>query len=315
MKKIININTPAKKVTARTNHDKMVELRKFKKLVESLDWENVSYSMAKNLMHIHYLGTGCQSAKLLRSFRAGTYTYGIYLAPWNLASQLSGVAGMNVCPGGTNCHEHCLNGSGQNKMDEMARGQYSNINMARAKRTILYYHNRKLFNKLLIHEIHKAKDYAERHNYDFSVRLNCTSDIDLRMFVNPKNGKNVLNIYPEVQFYDYTKIISHYKLVEDYDNYHLTFSYDGKNWDKCEKVLNNFGQVAVVFDGPMPETFRGFKVVSGDNYDMRYIDPHGVVIGLTYHKTAQDYVNGKYVHPNSSFVVRTDAEVEQTAAI
>lgn len=305
MKKTISINTSIDKVKKYYNRSKKKELIAFRDLVMSIDWRKVSYTKALKILGLSYIGDGTQSAKLKKSFYNGTYTYGVYMTPWDLATQMSGIEGMNNCPGGQHCHDHCLNFSGQNRPDQQARGLYSNINMSRAKKTILYYYNRDLFMFLLIHEIHKSINYANKHNLLHSVRINCTTDHNLLLFKSPKSGKNILKIFGNTQFYDYTKIKSRYKLVEEYENYHLTFSYDGYNWDTCEEILENNGQVAVVFDGPMPATFRGYPVVSGDNYDMRYIDPAGVVIGLTYHKTAMDYASGSYKRPDTAFIVRT----------
>lgn len=281
------------------------DLQEFCNMVKALNWEDLTFTKALKKLGITYIGSATQSTKLNKSYHAGTYTYGIYLAPWNLASRLSGIPGMNNCACGQNCHKYCLNGSGHNKGDIIAYGEYSHINVSRVKKTILFYYNRKLFMFLVIHEIHKAKLYAEKHNLEFSVRINCTSDLNIELFNSPKTNKNILKIFGDTQFYDYTKISSRYKIADKYDNYHLTFSFDGKNWDKCQKILKNHGQVAVVFDGVMPTTYKGYKVISGDNYDMRYKDPHGVIIGLTYHKTAENYNTGEYIPVENDFVVRT----------
>jgi hypothetical protein len=39
---------------------------------------------------------------------------------------------------------------------------------------------------------------------------------------------------------------------------------------------------------------------------MRFLDEKSVIIGLTYHKTANDYKNGKFEEPNNKFVVVTE---------
>ena len=57
----------------------------------------------------------------------------------------------------------------------------------------------------------------------------------------------------------------------------------------------------------MPKTFGGYNVESGNEFDMRYLNSPQSVIGLHYHKTANDYkvINGKrtFVAPNTPFVI------------
>ena len=263
-----------------------------------------TYAGFKKAVGVSYLGGVSTSHKLDLSEKAGTLTFGVYLAPWNMS-------GFQVCAGGAHCHDFCLNGSGQNRADELARGrEHSKINISRIKKTRLFYENRPLFMNILIHEIKRAQKRAWALNMPFSVRLNCTSDLSLELFKDPETGKNILDLFPNVQFYDYTKVPNREKLIGKYNNYDITFSFDGYNWDVAERFLKRGGRVAVVFDnnGPLPGTFCGYRVVNGNNYDMRYLDPAGVVVGLSYHPVANDYktVNGKrvYVSPDTPFVVK-----------
>ena len=46
------------------------------------------------------------------------------------------------------------------------------------------------------------------------------------------------------------------------------------------QVLNEGGNIAVVFRKDLPDTFAGRKVVNGDLHDLRYLDPKNVVVGL-----------------------------------
>ena len=72
---------------------------------------NMSYTGFKNAVGVSNLGGVSTSHKLDLSEKSGVLTYGLYLAPWNMS-------GHQVCAGGAHCHEFCLNGSGQNKIDE-----------------------------------------------------------------------------------------------------------------------------------------------------------------------------------------------------
>lgn len=253
-----------------------------------------------NELGISYLGSVAQSAKLKLSKKNGTMTYCIYLAP-------SDMSGFNVCPNSRYCREHCLNGSGNNKADIFAHGaKYSKINQCRIKKTQLFFKNHRLFMDIMIAEIEKYKERAKRLNYHFSVRINGTSDLSPLAFTDSE-GRNILEIFRDVQFYDYTKVPSRIGLMQKYDNYFLVLSYNGHNWNECEKFLQQGGNVAVVFYGEMPTEWRGWPVCDGNEYDMRYLDPRQHIVGLHYHKTASDYylVNGKRVfqEPKTDFVV------------
>lgn len=264
------------------------------------------YQTIKN-MGVSYLGAVAQSMKMRLSVKNGTMTYCLYLAPWKMS-------GHNVCPKGIHCHEFCLNGSGQNKCDELARGvEGSKINRSRIKKTKLFYEDKATFMNLLIHEINVARAKAARLGYEFSVRLNGTSDLSPLAFKDPISGKNILELFPDVQFYDYTKVLNRVKIMEQYPNYDLTFSFDGYNWSECEEFLKHGGKVAVVFyskNKSLPTTFKGWKVVDANEYDMRYLDPQQSIMGLHYHTTANDYkvIDGKrqFVQPDTPFVICLD---------
>lgn len=261
------------------------------------------YGKALKELGISYLGNVAQSMKMRLSYENGTMTYCLYLAPWNMS-------GHQVCGFGQHCHEFCLNGSGQNKCDELARGvEGSKINRSRIKKTRLFYENRARFMEILIHEIESKRARAKRLGYGFSVRLNGTSDLSPILFKDPISGKNILEIFSDVIFYDYTKSPNRINLLERYNNYDLTFSYDGYNLRECEEFLQKGGRVAVVFSGErLPKKFNGWKVISGNEYDMRYLDEPQTIVGLHYHKTANDYkmINGKreFVEPNTPFVIK-----------
>jgi hypothetical protein len=141
----------------------------------------------------------------------------------------------------------------------------------------------------------------------FAVRLNGTSDISPEDFVY--EGKNILEIFPNIQFYDYTKVYSRISLIEKYPNYDLTYSYNGHNWGCCEQFLRRGGKVAVVFENQemLPMAFKGYPVWDANGYDMRYMDPQGYIMGLHFHKTGANYdSNGNYIRPNEDFVIRDE---------
>jgi hypothetical protein len=152
----------------------------------------------------------------------------------------------------------------------------------------------------VVKEIEQAKAKAEKKGMKFSVRLNGTSDLQPTLFKH--NGKVLFDIFPDVQFYDYTKVANRFRLIQQYKNYDLTFSYSGHNWNDCEHVLNNdYGRVAVVFEKNLPETYKGYKVIDGDAYDMRYVDDKKVIVGLKFKR-----VKNKVEKTNNAFIVAID---------
>jgi hypothetical protein len=129
--------------------------------------------------------------------------------------------------------------------------------------------------------------------------LNGTSDLSFEKYEVIRNGKlfrNIFSAFPEVQFYDYTKILG--RKVSEISNYHLTFSAaDGNDIDVTKAVAQGYN-VAVVFGIkktlPMPEDYVGMPVFNGDDSDLRFLDPKGVVVGL--------YAKGKAKKDTSGFV-------------
>ena len=63
-------------------------------------------------------------------------------------------------------------------------------------------------------------------------------------------------------------------------NYHLTFSRSECNEAQCLEVMARGGNVAAVFAAP-PAQWNGRPVIDGDKSDLRFLDPRGVVVGLT----------------------------------
>ena len=237
-------------------------------------------------------------------------TYGIYLAS-------SDASNINVCPKSKMCRESCLVGSGYAKIDALSHN--NKVLNARIIKTRLFFANRNLFMKLMIKEINRAINKAKRLGMEFSVRLNCTSDINPTVFMY--EGKNILELYPNVSFYDYTKVKNHWKVAEKYPNYYITFSRDGskENEEECLEWLRRGNNVAVVFGvtktSELPKKWKGYDVLVGDDYDYRVWDKlqeGKQIVGLIYKVSKNDFdedENG--VHhfrgiPNSPFIIQKD---------
>lgn len=252
-----------------------------------------SQAQARKDLQVAYLGGVAHSTKLMHSLTEKKIaTYGIYLAPADLS-------GYNVCQNSSMCREHCLFGSGHTMMDILS-GKLRNV-QSRIRKTQLFKQNPEYFMRWMIAEIKQHKAKAAKDGYEFSVRLNCTSDISMADF--NLDGVNICDIFPDVQFYDYTKVYSHIENTNLHSNYDLTFSYNGVNWGQCEKALRNNVRVAVVFEDKLPKTYRGVEVIDGDKYDARYYDAKNVIVGLKFKMTASSIKNKKFTMPKTPFVV------------
>ena len=253
---------------------------------------------------ISYLGGVKTSAKVKYSYDKGVMTYIIYLAPADLS-------GRNVCPKSKYCKAFCLNGAGHNKAEVIAKGiNHSKINLSRIKKTNIFFDNREDFMLMMIHEIMKYEEKAKSLGMQFACRLNGTSDISLNAFTY--QGTPIYEIFPNVQFYDYTKVYNRIETLAYVSNYDITFSYDGHNWDECEQYLSNHGRIAVVFDTPiMPKYWRGYRVIDGNKSDDRFNDDRGVIVGLHYHKPGNIYLDEKHgIFHDTQFVVKqTDSYI------
>jgi len=244
-------------------------------------------AQAKRLTGLTYLGSVSKTVKHAKSIKYGELTYSLYLAPGK-------TSGYEVCPGRTvECSKFCLNESGMNSMVRNDRGDI--INQSRIKKTKLFFEEREFFMNWLIFEINSGITRAKKMGLKFSVRLNNTSDISPEEF--QLNGKNILEMFPDVTFYDYTKVNGRVELLKHYPNYNLTYSYTGYNLTECQKMLMNRINVAVVFKN-VPEEFMGYKVINGDKNDLRYRDEKGVIIGLLYKRVRTK------LKPNIKFVVQ-----------
>jgi len=255
-------------------------------------------AQAKRQGKVSYLGSINSSAKLIKNKKvSNNYTYILYLAPAN-------ESGYNVCPYSTpECRKGCLSTSGRVKIEVCSNKNV--IRKARIRKTQLFFEQREFFMRWMIAEMQAYQKKAKYDGYAFSARLNGTSDIvweDIKL-----DGKTIFEIFPDVQFYDYNKHPNRMlKLLPD--NYHLTFSYTGRNKPIAKRVLKNGGNVAVIFNvrkgGKLPQTWEGFEVIDGDLTDYRPNDGKGVVVGLRWKNIANRQINNEI--KQSQFVVQVD---------
>lgn len=145
-------------------------------------------------------------------------------------------------------------------------------------------------------EILAAKREAEKLNKKLAIRLNVLSDIVWEKII-VRDDKNIFQLYPEIQFYDYTKIAKRFQ-KELPNNYHLTFSRAESNQVDVEMAAKLGGNIAVVFD-KLPNYYLGKQVIDGDKNDLRFLDPKDSVVGLK--------AKGDAKKDKSGFVVRGES--------
>ena len=180
------------------------------------------------------------------------------------------LSGYNVCPmASQGCKSACLHTAGNPVFQ--AQKDKGRINRAR-----FYMQDRGKFMTQLTRELVNFVKWCDKNKKIGVVRLNTTSDISWENY-------NLFEKFPMLQFYDYTKIQKRalkFARGEYPPNYHLTYSLNEDNYDRAVEVLNEGGNIAVVFRKDLPDTFAGRKVVNGDLHDLRYLDPKNVVVGL-----------------------------------
>lgn len=160
------------------------------------------------------------------------------------------------------------------------------VQQARIRRTEMFFKEKEAFLQILIKDINRLQRKASRENMLCAVRLNGTSDIPWER-VRTEEGQTLFEIFPDLQFYDYTKRPDRNSIPE---NYHLTFSLSEDNEEYARETDHN---VAVVFK-EVPDEFWGRPVYNGDDTDLRFLDPPGHIIGLV--------AKGKAKHDTTGFV-------------
>ena len=209
--------------------------------------------------------------KIQKGTKLGYLSFILHLAP-------ADVSGYNTCPKATaGCKAACLNTAGRGGM--FKKGETTNtIQKARIRKARYFFEDRAGFMLDLAYDIQKAIAFAKRKGLTPVFRLNGTSDLSWEKYEVPVFcTKNIFELFPDVQFYDYTKVPK--RKVEGIDNYHLTFSQaDGNEKDANWAISKNMN-VTVVFD-KIPAEYKGREVFNADDTDLRFLDPKGVVLGL-----------------------------------
>jgi hypothetical protein len=222
------------------------------------------------------------STKVIKGNKKGFRTAILYLTP-------SDGSGEQLCPLAALalCGDACLNTSG--------RGAMTTVQMSRLRKALFWNQFRLEAIALIKREITLLEARSHREGWTLLVRLNGTSDIRWELY-------GIMQAFPDVQFYDYTKIANRRGIPSNYD---LTFSYSSVTdyLPHVSKALANGMRIAVVFRKKESvarklansESFMGLTLVDGDDTDIRHLDPVNSAVAL--------YAKGKAKQDTRGFVV------------
>jgi hypothetical protein len=223
-------------------------------------------------------------------------TYGLSFSPAYEEDALK------LCANSASCKDSCLGlTSGGNRaygggadLKAIKGSRLAHFNMTQA-----FLRDPEAFMLALDDEVGKMAAKAAADGAQLGIRLNTLSDVP------PKVYADLFRRYPDVIFYDYTKLDS--KAIAP--NHHLTYSSTGvsdpargvvnphSNWSRMRSRMDGGDNVAMSFTvsakrgEPLPkfvvdaETGKRYRVVDGDTHDFRPADKvpageDGVIIGL-----------------------------------
>ena len=211
------------------------------------------------------------SVKVELSGKVGRLTAVMYLTPALLCAFAT-----------LGCIAACLGHStGRLKMDSSKQ--------ARTWKTGLFLASKDLFFALLVRDIYKHVKKAERLEMVPAIRLNGSSDIAWeRIF------PDLFRLFPQVEFYDYTKAPLHARRLDGITNYHLTFSVseDVKSAERTQQWIDAGYSAAVVVAAQHGTKKADAKrvaahiiktvphAIDGDAHDHRPLDPAGSLVVL-----------------------------------
>lgn len=222
----------------------------------------------------------------------------------------------DVCPGSSEgCRAVCLSDAGKMSMPAVKNAQIRGLTSLTGNRQAVL----AVVAAGIADLVRQARGEGRKthRKVRVGIRLNITSDLPWENYsvkvdhdfakwltertkvrVAPGTYDNLMDLFPRVVFYDYTKVwprMARYLKGGMPDNYHLTWSMteEGLNRLRAIEVLTAGGNVAVPFaktrNQPLPrqltfvvnrETEITYPVVDADKHDIRPLDPAGTISGL-----------------------------------
>lgn len=240
-----------------------------------------------------------ENAKTSKGRKLGFETAVLYMTP-----HLGPQDRANFCPWASKgCRLSCLYTAG--------RGAFSNVAAARLRRRTWFLSDPEGFTRALVREVEAHVRRSNRVGLRPVLRLNGTTDIDWHGIPGPDGAGVSLpqflhGRHPELIFYNYSKDPRRPASTPDFET--VAFSLHENNEGAALRLLSTGVRVAVVFDTkrgePLPESWRGFPVVDGDEHDLIFLQPPGSVIGLRAKGRARTDSTGFVVRSNPPAVLR-----------
>lgn len=235
------------------------------------------------------------SPKAVKAQKYGFLNAIHYMAPYKLS-------GKNLCPHASQgCIALCLGWESGQAAIVASDEVINSVRASRIRKAQRFMTERKLYMLDVYQSVLLAQRKADKLGLKLVIRLNGSTDIaweGVKVI-----DKNLFDMFPDVQFVDYTKS---YKRMVAFcagklpANYHLTFSRTEANETDCASILAMGGTVAAVFAGKLPASYLGATVIDGDKHDLIQLAPKGCIIGLS-------PKGRKAKRDSSGFVVRGEA--------
>jgi hypothetical protein len=240
------------------------------------------------------------NTKIKKSKEIGYLSAILHLAP-------ADSSGYEVCPSRSKgCTFACNNGSG--------RGRFDSCQLARINKTRRLFEDRENFLADLHYSIKRHVSRSKKEGLLPAIRLNGTSDLP---WFNKKFGA-IIQAYPQVQFYDYTKVYGYLKHQHKYDNYYVAFSKSEVNDRQVQKAIKQGYSIAVSFEldenKELPKTYMGLPVVNGDLHDAIFIYDYQCILGLRFKQPRDKSVTDcmkMLKRDTSGFTVLYDGDVKE----
>ena len=253
--------------------------------------------------------------KTIKGQKRGYMTAILYLSPWKSA-------GANLCAMAelAGCFAGCLNQAGHGGMAKAGAtiAPYgveladNNVQRARIRRSRLFIEDRDALMLQLHMEVWKFVKKAKRARLIPVARPNGTSDIQwekIKYRARCADGvyrtQTIFDHFPDLQFYDYTKIAKRFERKQP-DNYYLCLSYSNANPVyalRCQTAHRDHG-ASLVFvvrseaDKLDAAERYGESYVDGDENDLRFLDPPGAHVFLRAKGPAKNDRSGFVVNVN-----------------
>lgn len=213
------------------------------------------------------------NTKIRKSKREDFLLASLALAPHNSS-------GFNVCQqASATCRDVCVAHAGLAKV-------FPKVDKGRIRKTRFLMTDRIRFLQILIGELHTQSRIAIKKGAQLVCRLNCYSDLPWH---KPEYGC-VVQLFPEVQFNDYSKFHSRILKHDLPDNWYVCGSWSelARHQAACEQLLFAGHNVAMAFSDENGSAGRGamqnglprrykigghwFEVFDGDKSDLRFLD-------------------------------------------